>query len=960
MKATLRSELLLTLLPFGALAGCQGSELRAPPPPILTTRVEPAAVTAGQSAAVICELGGTSRRFEPADFTVSYAPLTGRDGGVVVAGRVVTGEGAGTYTVHCGLAALGLVDDVGALFTVNAGDAASTRPVFEENPIAARVPTAAICEVVDDFGNAVPIESAEFFADPSLAFSGGNVTGTLAGEWPVTCAPPGDTGSLRREEAALTVVPGSPVSVDLVATPERDLYPANAVVTLSWVAYDLDDNPIEGLPGTIATPGAPVATRVTTGAERYRLGAGDGRYRFVLTLDPPAPGLQDSLELIVDTTPPTITVTYPPRGATIRATDAPVEVRGVVTDAIGVTSLTINGEDAEIAADGTFSHPVSSKWGLNNLVISARDIGRNSSLLTPTYQYSDRWISFIDEDARGIQQPDSAVVLLGQDFFDDGERNPPAIDDMAALIETVLGNAIDLKALLDPALAGLQIPSVPLDGFEQRIDLIPGLSWVDLTFNGAIDFTFRAADSTGTGPVFTTIDSRDGGLDMDIGVGDDTAPAVAIDLELEIAARFNVEAESCSILGCIPNPPGTATAGAIVTARIAIDAIDFSIATDISKAYEQPMEIAFTRLDTVIGAIQVLPIDDVNFFIIIEDVPALGDQVFELPLSSFFDIGAIFDALITPFATQLANLLPSFINPLIRDNVGPILAGLFDLLVIDTLIPVPPLSPAAEPIDIGFSTELSTVDFTDDGGTVGIASGLHTKKKVERDPLGAIVRGDCIGASTEGLTWGWDPSVGIGLTLDLGNAALFTAWWGNLLNGPLDLSALTAGGGGGGLPIPVDGLALELNWLLPPIFNDCDPDNGYVEIGDLGVKLVGNLLGLEVSADMYSDFRLSVAYETRPDGLYVVLGDVLETEFEVITLDDGGLGEIFDIRSLIVDALPGLLGSFLAGQSIGPIALPPTDLSTLLPGLPVGTTFGLGNLQVRNQDGYVVIGGDLE
>jgi len=941
------------------LAACQGSELQAPPPPTLETTLDPARVLAGETAAVICTLVGRAPRVAADAFVVTFEPLTGRADGVVVAGRVVTGQGAGTYLVRCTLPELDLVDLDGALLTVIAGAPASTRPVFEDNPVAARTPIDVACEAVDAFDNGTPIEDATFESDATLIFGAGTVTGTIAGEHGVTCGPRGADDRLRRDEVVLTVVAGTPARVELAAAPEREIYAPAAVVTLSWTVFDVDNNPIVGLPGTLTTPGIPAATRLSADDTRFRLG-GDGRYTFVVVLDPPAPALTDDLVLIVDATPPTITVTYPPRGATIRAGNKPVEVRGVVTDAVGVTSLTINGEEVVIRADNTFAHPVDSHWGLNNLFIVATDLGRNSAMLSPTYQYSDRWTSFIDENARGLRQPDAAVFLFGQNFFDDGEQHPPALDDMAALVETVLGNLIDLKGLVDGLLGGFNIPPQPLANFSQRIDIIPNLSWVDLTFTGDVEFTLRAADSTGTGPVLVTIDSREGGLDMDVAVGDGVTPAVAIDLELEIAARFDVTSNNCSIIGCIAGPPGAASLGATVLARFAIDDITVSVATDIAKAYEQPMQIDMTRLETIIGDLQLLPIDDVNFFLTIEGIPVIGDQTFEFPLSSIFDIGAIFDAILTPGATQLVNQIPAAINPIIRSVVGPIVSGLFDILVIDTVIPVPPLSPTADPVDIGFATELSTIAFTEDGGTVGLATGLFTRKKIERDPLGAIGRGDCIGASTEGLTWAWDPSVGIGLTLDLGNAALFTAWWGSLLNGDLDLSALTGGGGGGGLPIPVNGLSLTLNWLLPPIFNDCDPQHGYVEIGDLGVVLSGNLIGLQISAEMFADFRLSVAYEARPDGLYIVLGDVLETEFEVMSLDDGGLGEIFDIRSLITDALPGILGGFLAGQAIGPIALPPTDLSTILPGLPAGTNFGLGGLQVENQDGYVILGGDLQ
>ncbi|MFO0746088.1 MAG: hypothetical protein U1F43_10490 [Myxococcota bacterium] len=945
------------------LAACPGgSKLDGSIFDHIVTTVTPSEVVAGGTAQVSCGVAPESSNqwVHASDFVMRVEPVTGLAGGAVLEGTTITTTRSGTYRAYCALPTFGAEDAVGALLTVTAGDPVATRPDFDHNPGQVHATQGVRCVGVDRFGNPAELPFPEFTADPSLVFGDGTLTPNTVGTFPVTCGSPTKPG-LPATPVDFHAIPGDPVTLELSADPDLPGYGVGAKVELSWTAYDNWGNAIADLPGTLTAPTQPAIALLDDELHQYRLDA-EGLYHFSVRLDAPWASLTDDLDLLVDVTPPTVTITYPERGATLtESVDNPLVVRGKVTDAGGLQTFKINAQSVAVAADGTFSHPVESKWGLNRLDIVAVDKALNSTTLGPTYHYSDAYISFIDQDAKGLQDPDALVVLLAQGFFDDGVHDPADLNDVATLFEVLL-SGIDISSIVDPLFANVN-QTIPLASQQQRFDIIQGVSWVNVDTEANLIISLKTAPTTGIHAPRVDIDSRTGGLDFTMSIGDASNPALAIDLVLEAKLQLDITSEGCSPLGCLANDPVTATATADLTSSFSIASLLIDMAVDMDKTMGQPMHIDFSHVDTTIGNVHLAPIQDVVFNLHYH-IPLVGDQNTTIALSDYIDLGQLFGSLFDPILTGAANLVPQLLNPLIEAAAGPLLSGLFDLLVIDTTIPLPSLFDATKVVDLGFHTELSTVKFTDDGGTVGIAAGLHTEKDIQRDPLGAIVRGDCLGKSLADLAWTWDPTVGIGVRTDLVNETFFAAWWGGLLNGPLDLSALS----GGSSPIPVDNMQVELSWLLPPIVNDCEKSGLLAQVGDMYVTLTGDVLGSPVSVTMYVDLTTTVSFVShpanengngQPAGLGVMLGALTGSEVEVMTLDDGGLGEIFDLRS-ILENLPSLLGGFITGQEIGPIQLPSTDLSTLLPGVAPGTSLGLGDLEVLTQEGYVILGGNLE
>jgi len=949
-RKLLRTPTLLALAVLPALAaGCGGSKLKGTLIEGVTTIVEPTEITAGGSAHVACEIVGGDEYTRFAT-TFSVHP----DGVVAVTADSVTTTIAGTYHIACAVPDLDVVDPVGVDLVVGPGKPVSVKPIFDDNPITAGTSTGVRCAAVDQFGNAAAFIGTPY-GDPPLVFADGTVGSEVAGSFEVNCDT-ADFPSLPREPVFLEVVPGDVAGVELKSDPDRTTFPVGAAARFYWVVVDQFGNAIEGAPGVFVAPDDPALQLLDEAEHRYRF-LNEGRFTFRVTLSDPFPALSDDLTVVVDSSAPVLNITFPERGATLAGEGQAVVVQGTVTDVwSGVDTFTINGDDVTVGEDGSFSFPLPPHWGVNLIDARANDAGGNSVKLTPTFQYSPGYLPFVDADAEGLKFDDGMVMLLGQNFLDDGDHSVTPIDDIATVLEVILGNAIDIGALIDDSLAQFE-QTIPLADYEWTIG-IDDVSWLDLTLEGQLDITLESTETTGIDTPLVGIDSRIGGLDLDIGFGDALQKALTVGLRISAHASFNLRADACSFLGCLQAVDTVVYGDVTMTSGLSIDAIDLVAHTDIAKAPGSPLVIAFSDFDFSLQNLDINPVEDVVLSLGLVNLPGVGNQSLSFALSDLIDLNGLIGQIIDPVADLLTSVVPLVLDPIVEAAAGPVLAGLFDAVEIDTSFEIPPiLGEKPETYYLDFYTDLSSVVFTDPGGKLGISAGFYSEKGVERDPLGTILRAGCLDGASDQLVWNWDPSVGIGLQSDMLNAAFFGAWWTGYLDGPLDVGGLASGA----LPIPINGLQLNLRWLLPPTLNTCsgDPDTLGVQVGDLFVELTGTALGSPVRVTLYADLGFDAGFVTSGDGLSLMIGELTFSDFEVIEEDAGTLGDAFDLRALVEDALPDILAGFLVGQEFGPFELPATDLSATIPSLPPGTSIGLVNLGVATQDGYIIVGGDL-
>ena len=146
---------------------------------------------------------------------------------------------------------------------------------------------------------------------------------------------------------------------------------------------------------------------------------------------------------------PTIVIDYPPRAATIKGVLATpsITVLGHVTDDAGpITHLAINDVTVTVANDGTFSYPMTTTIGGNEIVAIATDSFGTTKEVVQSFLWSNNYYKPVWGDhSQGIIDPGLAY-FLSKSVIDDGVHTLPA-NDLATVFEQVLGT-YDLAAYI--------------------------------------------------------------------------------------------------------------------------------------------------------------------------------------------------------------------------------------------------------------------------------------------------------------------------------------------------------------------------------------------------------------------------------------------------------------------------------------------------------------------------------
>ena len=143
---------------------------------------------------------------------------------------------------------------------------------------------------------------------------------------------------------------------------------------------------------------------------------------------------------------PTIVIDFPPRAATLTGS-ADITVLGHVTDGAGaITSLTVNGTAVSVGSDGSFSYPMSSGIGGNEIIVVATDTFGSQKQVVQSYLWSTEYYKpDINDKSKGIIDPGLAYYL-SKVVIDDGDHSLPA-NDLATVFEEVLAG-FDLNSYI--------------------------------------------------------------------------------------------------------------------------------------------------------------------------------------------------------------------------------------------------------------------------------------------------------------------------------------------------------------------------------------------------------------------------------------------------------------------------------------------------------------------------------
>ena len=423
----------LALLSALLLAAC-GDNLGAPPEPDprLDTAA-PAEVRAGDHIAVTCTLEHASGEIEVVPGEVVATPETAieREGLDVIAVEAIDVE------VACRLTDPNIIDPTPAVVHVVPGPPATVVTTATPNPITAGETLTVGCEVFDFYGNAIPTAQPAFSLSPTddgNVIDGLTAVMTRAGQFNAACEIPGAIG----DGVLVDVLPALPASILLGQVPEQSIY---AVGSLVQITHQVSDRFGNTVPDAAVTKESSIISGtgpiLPMGEDSFQY-MGEGRYRVTATVEPPTDGdieVSATLQINVNSRGPALLCDSPADASMRTASPGTVlTFRGSAADANDVQSVTVNGEPATLGEDGSFTAPITTRFGINFVDVAAVDGFDEESTKVCAFLASDTWASTTSNLAGTI------MLKLVQAAWDDGSRSG-GINDFDDILSLVINSS---------------------------------------------------------------------------------------------------------------------------------------------------------------------------------------------------------------------------------------------------------------------------------------------------------------------------------------------------------------------------------------------------------------------------------------------------------------------------------------------------------------------------------------
>lgn len=922
-----RASLVLLVLAFAA---CGGGATSKKPNGTIDSVLEPATIKAGETATVTCPVQDKSGKSDAKAVTTFAVDPTDS---TTATATTVSATKTGAYNVACACEKRYLVDDSPAVLTVTPGDPVKVTTTLAKASAEAGETVAVTCKVEDAYGNVDDAVATTIDPVDGLLIADHAVSSEKVGKYTVACAIPSAKGKYEKVPASLDVGPAKPAKVQMVVVPDYQVYSIEDVVTIGWKVWDAFGNPVEKVPATVTAPVGPGLK--SAGLDKFEFAA-EGIYEVKVELDPPNAGLSDARVLICDQSPPVIVDLFPPRGWQFMG-DAKVVVSGKVIDTSKIDVVKVNGHDASVETDGTFSYDISSVHGLNGIEVAATDEHGYTARTTRGYYYSTDYIKVLkDSKIADVRIDEALMIYLGQTVLDDGDHDPSKLDDIATILEVVLGS-VDFTQLIG-SMGKFTVPipidlTLPIEGFNSG-------------FKGTADIGVGVGQLV-LGSPRVTLTCRDGGIAASISFEPAT---IAVDLDFALKMDFVVQNPVDKKYYTFPLVnPSVATGTKVTVGKLGVG-ISFDI--ELLPGGELQVEgkdfqlelsnVAFdplTKLVVDLGEIEVFgqKID-------------LGEYDLAQLLGNLDDLLAqyVLNPLVNFITQPIVNLLEPFVTTFLGDAIKQIIG----LLAIEQKLEIPPII-GNQSIPLDLSLALSSVVFKADGGRIGMNMGVLTDKKVDRDPIGSILRDGCGRIDPEPVLFdfGTTPEAQIGLRYDAVNELLFMVWWSGLLSGQeIDLSGMLGGGGG----LPIENVRVTPNFLLPPILDDCNAEGRQqIQVGDAYLDLKFTFIAdQQVGIWLQVAAAGGVAAKGNQIGIRIDGIDYFVTEI----IDVGG--NLGDLLGMVEGFIPTLLDMVAGQEFLFPI--PEIALGGIVPGIPAGAKLSIGNLAAYNKKGVAVVGGDLQ
>lgn len=247
-------------------------------------------------------------------------------------------------------------------------------------------------------------------------------------------------------------------------------------------------------------------------------------------------------------------------------------------------------------------------------------------------------------------------------------------------------------------------------------------------------------------------------------------------------------------------------------------------------------------------------------------------------------------------------------------------------LVIDVTYLVPPALENGLAAQVNIKTKLEEVEFSDDGAALALSALINAPNASGYETNASIGMAECIQQPAAGIQT--PGSIDIFIHDDILNQLLFAMHRGGMLKGQFNDTGVLQQYG-------ITDIAIEVDFLLPPIVNSCKAGEKYfLQAGDVFVEASFKLLGVPVEfllfAAVEASGNLSIDTSAADYKLSFKPDAVGAARVDVVAINGiEGADEAYYEGLLEDEILPALFSEFL-GDSIFSMSYPIIDLTGIL------------------------------
>ncbi|MCA9522777.1 MAG: hypothetical protein KC609_17505 [Myxococcales bacterium] len=872
-------------------------------------------------------------------------------GAYSIDGKSITFNRAGLYTVACRATQIAsLVDQTPASLKVVPGAPSELLTTIHKTSLSAGNTTPVQCLGRDAYGNFTLVETT-LDVEPNSGYTAENgvFRPTTAGSYAVRCAL--KDGSLKSVEATTVTVTPGPARY-LKATLEKGTVAPNEKVSFSCTVTDEFGNEIENLKVQAGSVEGITQDDFDI-LEVYGTRAG----LYTITCTPQEAWVRNVTEIgdtleIVPGPPVKLEVARAPDKAGYKLSET-VELSYRVYDAYGNLIPDAEIDPITLATGIEEISPLTfgfSEENTYNVTVNVKDHPELSEVVTLIVDQTGPVIVITaPKRAAMVKQSSTTVNVVGK-------------------VTDHLGDAQKIKSF---TINGAQVTlqpngsfSYPLSGVNHGMNIITAVATdiLDQTTKIVQSFyfstKFHPMNGVGTTPPAALADSLLVKLTakmVDDGIHDQR--------ELDdLGTLFELVINDLDIFSYLPRPAYSGNGYDVYVENLTYQHITVTLApfvgglnlkATIPNFYAEIEAKGPFNPDGSVSASKVNINANINISVVnSQPVVAVKDVTVEF-IDFNIDVHWAINWLINFFEEDIKKDIESAFAQVLQNQVGSMVVSFLTQLNLNDNYQIPNFfDTSGPPITLQVVSTLSSASFDQTGGLLGLGTIIYAKKNIQRSALGTLLRDGCLQSDSGFPTFNEFKRIGIGVSVDLLNMALFSIWWNGALTFDVPPSQLGAG---------IPGFTIQsvhVDMALPPIITDCNGGKTQLQIGDIELDLKLKLGTKDVRLTMYASFSTEAMLGFANDQITLTVNEIAQENLylELTRADGLGVSDVDQLTAFVKTTALPLLSNLIGGQTFNAFPLPEIDFSAFAP----GAILKLKESEFSSQKDFLLIQSNVE